>query len=83
MADKEFEEFLTNMRIRNAKLMNDIEKEFTPDKAGYADLTTKPKVTRKPAAAKKSTKSAKARSSSTKKSVAKKKSTPKKNKRTK
>ena len=83
VADKEFEEYLNNMRIRNAKLMTDIEKEFTPGTSGFADLASKPKVTKKRASTKKSTKSSKAKTAPTKKSVTKKKSSPKKNNRSK
>ena len=83
VADKEFEEYLNNMRIRNAKLMTDIEKEFTPGTSGFADLASKPKVTKKRVSTKKSTKSSKAKTAPTKKSVTKKKSSPKKNNRSK
>ena len=82
-ADKEFEEFLKNMRIRNAKLMTDIEKELTPRASGYGDLISKPTVTKKRATTRKSTKSSRAKSAPAKRSVAKKQSSPKKNNRSK
>jgi hypothetical protein len=71
VADKEFVEFLNNMRIRNAKLMKDIDKEFTQGTTRFVDLASKPKTIKKRASNKKSAKSSKVKSAPTKKSATK------------
>ena len=72
-ADVEFEEFLKNMRIRNAKLLEDIENEFTPlSNRTEKNKISKPKSVTKKVAIQKKTNTKKAASTKAKQTPAKK-----------